>query len=275
MCKETSFISDIKTIIQDDDLQIYEKMVLIIFKTYAAEHHSIFPAYETIASQGSMSKRKAQYVVKDLKTRGYINKEPRFKEKNGEYLQTSNLYQFNIVDAQDTLTNDPNLNVYSNNASHASFLIKDCAQDASYKESTLNKSLNNKLFKDIKEEEEENSSPQIKMTPSKFEARYPQTFQRMIKEQGTGSLNYLQTEFLENCLKWNLPETLVKPVYESLDNFDLLHFDSFERAFKKFENSITKRNKNNAIKNPINWLSKVIINEDILVRCENSMLISS
>jgi len=275
MCAKTNFINDVKTIIQDDDLQIYEKMVLIIFKTYAEEHHSIFPAYETIASLGSMSKRKAQYVIKDLKNRGYIYKEHRYKEIDGEKVQTSNLYQLNNTTAPDALTNDPDLNNSINNAYDALVLTTSNAPSASYKESSLNKSLNNKLFKDIKEEEEEYSSPQKKLTTSKFELKYPNVYNKMILQQGTGSLNYLQTEFLENCYKWSLPESLVEPVYENLVNFDLLHFDAFERAFIKFGNSITKRNKNNTIKNPINWLSKVIENEDILVRCENSILISS
>lgn len=71
---EQQLLKGLKDVLDNTDLKTYEKMIMIVIKVYQAEHEQVFPDYDTIAAAGGMSKRKAQYVVKDLVNRNLIEK---------------------------------------------------------------------------------------------------------------------------------------------------------------------------------------------------------
>lgn len=83
------------SIMEAEDLSIYEKMAYIVISSYATINtQKSWPSYATIACKGSMSPRKAKDAVKILTEKGLVVKIPRFKVSNDkkkmEY--TSNLY---------------------------------------------------------------------------------------------------------------------------------------------------------------------------------------
>lgn len=261
-------LNDLQDLLADKDLKTYEKMVLIVFKVYEHTHSSIFPDYETIAAAGGMSKRKAQYVVKELSTQGLIQKEHRYKkDTEGYYKQTSNLYQLsststvpqNALDAQ----------TEKNDAPHAPDSAVLYAPDASYSNKNLLKDLNSlKDLKDLEEEEEQMSpSYTIEPEPNPY-PKYEKVYHQMIIEQQTGSLNYLQKEFLEQCSTNDLPNVLVESIYQQVEKeISCYRFEAIERAITKLVKAIRTRQ----VKNPINWFSSVYKNEDLLVRTEQEL----
>lgn len=92
--KDTLRVFVVPTEILDTELNIYEKMVYMVLRSYAnGQDDTAFPSYNTIAQKGSMSKRKAIDCVKRLEELGLIKKEERLTaSKNRKVSQTSNLY---------------------------------------------------------------------------------------------------------------------------------------------------------------------------------------
>lgn len=77
------------------DLDIYEKMVYIVLRSFCNGHDNAvaFPSYKTIAELSSMSRAKAITVVQSLIDKGLISKEIRWDvSKNRKIRNTSNLY---------------------------------------------------------------------------------------------------------------------------------------------------------------------------------------
>lgn len=265
MYSSQPILNDLQDLLADQDLKTYEKMVLIIFKVYEHTHSSVFPDYETIAAAGGMSKRKAQYVVKELSNQGLIQKEHRYKrDTEGFYKQTSNLYQIatpnhNSNDAQDA----PN---YIDHAYHAKNLVELRAQDASYSNKNLLKDL--KSLKELKDlEEEEEQSPSYTIEPNPYN-QYENVYQKMIIEQQTGCLNYLQAEFLKQCSLNDLPNLLVESIYSEIEKqISIYRFEAIERSITKLVNAIRA----GKVKNPTKWFSSVYKNENMLVQTEKEL----
>ena len=92
--KDTLRVFVVPTEILDEDLNIYEKMTYMVLRSYAnGQDDTAFPSYNTIATKGSMSKRKAIDCVKKLVELGFVGKKKRKKVSvtNG-ISDTSNLY---------------------------------------------------------------------------------------------------------------------------------------------------------------------------------------
>jgi hypothetical protein len=91
--KDTLRIFVVPTEILDVELDVYEKMVYMVLRSYAnGQDDTAFPSYETIAKKGSMGRKKAIQCIKKLEEMGLVVKEERKMVKNGSIVNTSNLY---------------------------------------------------------------------------------------------------------------------------------------------------------------------------------------
>lgn len=264
---EQNLFQGIKSILENADLKTFEKMIMIVMKMYHVEHEQVFPDYDTIAAAGGMSKRKAQYVVKDLQTRGMIQKNARFKKLvDGTHKQTSNQYTITkeseeknckSIDAHDALLDEHHAQL---NTSSTSF----CAQDAPYNSGFMHlDSLD--LYTSTELKEEDDHITRIRNSEIQNYACYADIYQQMIRDQGTGVLCYKQTEFLDNCKLYNLPACLVKELYPNVRKaIQEYHFHAIARTFEKFTFYLVKKR----IDNPIAWFITTFRNEDLKVRSE-------
>ncbi|MBD7970261.1 hypothetical protein [Paenibacillus gallinarum] len=280
---EQHLVKGLKSVLDNQELKIYEKMVMIIFKVYQAEYGSVFPDYDTIAAAGSMSKRKAQYVVKDLVDRNEIEKKPRFKEVVGcPVKQTSNLYT--VIESSSAVNemnstvpinvkDTPEFDIYhaehAFSAQDASDINFPCAQYAPYNAGFINQdSLDLYTSTDLKEEEDTPNTREHMSELSKY-AQYADVVKKMIKFQGTGTICYLQEEFLSCCKYFNLPPRLISKLYPHIESsIQKHHFDSIFRSLEKFTEYLAK----NKIHNPISWFKATFSNEDLKVRTEIELM---
>jgi hypothetical protein len=222
--------TEIKSILVNKNLSTYQKMVLIIIHTYEAEHGYAFPSYVTIAAQGSMSKRKAQYVVKELVEAGYLEKETRFKKVGGQIKQLSNRYT-SVDDAQ-----------------HAQVSEQPCEQNAPYGASS--NAFNNY-------EDEDN----IIHAPIEF-TEYIETETEMAQNNG-GSPSFKDTEFLAVCRLYKTPNILVKAIYRGVKQYlGEYHIDAIHSTFEKF----TERFMKGRICAPVKWFISPFFNANLRLR---------
>jgi hypothetical protein len=266
---DTTLFSSLKSILSSE-LKTYEKMIMVVLEMYHHEYGDVFPDYETIAADGGMSKRKAQYVVKDLTEKQIISKTHRFKDKpDGTRMQTSNRY-CNIGRDDAVQTSNPQESLHAQDAPP---LSKFYAQDAPYKAGFINQeSFELYPSTDLKNKEEEDYIKRTREIDLKKYARYAQVYQEMVDHQGTGALSYLQMEFLENCVFFNLPPILVKTIYGRVKSeVNKYHFDSIHRTFLKYAERLSRK----SIDNPIAWFESTYRNEDIKVRSEIALSMSS
>ncbi len=101
-------------ILDQADLDIYEKMAYIVLRSYAnSQTDTAFPSYKTIAQKGSMSRPKAIQAVAALIEKGLVVKEARYKVKNRTIIENdNNLYTIyrpaEVVNKVNHLVNDVN-----------------------------------------------------------------------------------------------------------------------------------------------------------------------
>ncbi|KQY83757.1 hypothetical protein ASD24_29560 [Paenibacillus sp. Root52] len=263
-------LQGLKGILNDSDLKTYEKMIMIVIKVYQTEHEHVFPDYDTIAAAGGMSKRKAQYVVKDLVSRNLIEKKARYKEIEGRPVkQTSNQYSEIIPPAAVKI--QPEVSAHAQHASYAQDAVEPdflSAQHAPYNSGFINQeSLD--LYPSTFKEEEDTPSVREQMSELEKYARYADVVERMIKFQGTGTICYLQEEFLSCCRLFNLPPRLISELYPHIETcLQKYHFESIYRSLEKFAERLIK----NKIDNPIAWFKSTFSNEDLKVRSEIQLL---
>lgn len=260
----------LRGVLDNPDLKTYEKMIMIVIKVYQAEHEHVFPDYDTLAAAGGMSKRKAQYVVKDLVNRNLIEKKARFKEVVGRPAkQTSNQYieiEPSSVELKPTRQTNAQ---HALNAQHAAKTDLSHAQHAPYNSGFINQdSLD--LYPSTKLKEEEDTPPTREhMSELSKYARYADVVKKMIKFQGTGTICFHQEEFLDCCKLFNLPSRLISELYPYIESsIQKFHFDSIYRAIKKFAEGLKK----NKIENPIAWFKTTFSNEDLKVRSEIELM---
>ncbi|WP_145142231.1 helix-turn-helix domain-containing protein [Paenibacillus sp. Y412MC10] len=264
-------LTGLRSILDNPDLKTYEKMIMIVIKVYQAEHEHVFPDYDTIAAAGGMSKRKAQYVVKDLVSRNLIEKKARFKEVVGRPAkQTSNQYtEIELSSSEIKPTTQANAQ-HALNAHDAAVNDFSHAQHAPYSSGFINQdSLDLYTSTDLKEEEEDTPPTREHMSELTKYARYADVVEKMIKYQGTGTICFHQEEFLSCCKLFNLPPRLVSELYPHIESsIQKYHFDSIYRALEKFTEGL-RRNK---IDNPIAWFKATFRNEDLKVRSEIELM---
>lgn len=266
-------LKGLKNILNNEDLKTYEKMIMIVIKVYQTEHEHAFPDYDTIAAAGGMSKRKAQYVVKDLVSRNLIEKKARFKEIEGRPVkQTSNQYSEVVSSAAahefqpevtDSAQHAPR---YAQNAAETDFLS---AQHAPYNSGFINQdSLDLYTSTELKEEEDTPNTREYMSELAQY-ARYADVVEKMIKFQGTGTICFHQEEFLSCCKLFNLPPRLITALYPHIESsIQKYHFDAIYRALERFTERLLK----NKIDNPISWFKSTFSNEDLKVRSEIELL---
>lgn len=281
---EQQLLNGLKSVLDNPDLKIYEKMVMIVFKVYQAEYGNVFPAYDTIAAAGGMSKRKAQYVVKDLVGRNEIGKKARFKEVvGGPVKQTSN--QYTMIESSSAV-NELNSTIpthvkdtsefdiphaqHALSARDASEIDFPCAQHAPYNTGFINQdSLDLYTSTDLKDEEEDTPNTREHMSELSKYAQYADVVKKMIKFQGTGTICFHQEEFLSCCKYFNLPPRLISKLYPHIESsIQKYHFDSIYRSLEKFTEYLLK----NKINNPISWFKATFSNEDLKVRTEIELM---
>lgn len=264
---DQNLFAGIKGILDNSDLKTFEKMIMIVIKMYQKEYGTVFPDYDTIANAGGMSKRKAQYVVKDLQERNLIEKVARFKTiSDGSKKQTSN--QYILLDNTDTLSKDLPDEQYApaaetSYASGAAATESLCEHGAPYKAGFTNLvSLN-----PYSEEENYYITREREVELKKY-ACYAQVYKKMIADQGTGLLSFKQSEFLDTCRSYNLPLSLVNTLYPqvsiAIQKYDLL---AIPRTFDKFVIRLAKKR----IDNPIAWFVTTFRNEDLMVKSERQL----
>ncbi|MGC6586178.1 helix-turn-helix domain-containing protein [Paenibacillus sp. Dod16] len=271
---EQHLLKGLRGILDNPELKTYEKMIMIVIKVYQAEHEHVFPDYDTIAAAGGMSKRKAQYVVKDLVSRNLIEKKARFKEVAGRPAkQTSNQYmEIESSPAGHNSTPGTQTNTYAQdalNAQDAPATVFLHAQHAPYNSGFINQdSLD--LFPSTDLKEEEDTPPTREHTSELVKyARYADVVEKMIKFQGTGTICFHQEEFLSCCTLFNLPPRLVSELYPYVESgIQKYHFDAIYRSIEKFAERLIK----NKIDNPISWFVSTFRNEDLKVRSERALL---
>lgn len=250
--------SGIKSILECSELKTFEKMTMIVIKMYQAEYGEVFPDYDTIAAAGGMSKRKAQYVVKDLQERKMIDKVHRFKKlADGTRKQTSNLY---------IVTEEPkSAPIAEHDAQHAPANSFEHAQHAPYNAGFYNQdSLDLYTSTEFKKEEEEDITRAREKESQKY-ACYADVYEKMLKFQGTGLLCFHQAEFLDCCKMFRLPNCIVSELYPHIEMaIQQYHFDSIYRTMEKFAERLLKKR----IDNPINWFVSTFRNENLKVRTE-------
>lgn len=267
-------LKGLKGILNNEDLKTYEKMIMIVIKVFQTEHQHAFPDYDTIAAAGGMSKRKAQYVVKDLVSRNLIEKKARFNEIDGRPVkQTSNLYS-EVVPSAAAHAPQPEVTAsaqhaprYAQDAVETAFLP---AQHAPYNSGFINQdSLDLYPSTKLKEEEEDTPTTRDHMSELAQYARYADVVEKMIKFQGTGIICFHQEEFLSCCKLFNLPPRLISALYPHIESsIQKYHFDAIYRALEKFAERLI----NNKIDNPISWFKSTFSNEDLKVRSEIELL---
>ncbi|QQZ64577.1 hypothetical protein JI735_34685 (plasmid) [Paenibacillus sonchi] len=259
---KSSLLSDLKGILDTAELKTYEKMIMVVIKVYQAEYGNAFPDYDTIAAAGGMCKRKAQYVVKHLADRDLIDVKQRFKDMpDGSKKQTSNQY----------LSQDPEINnnkkmhpVHASDAPNK----KVYAQDAPYKKGFEHlDSFKSYTSTELKIKIEDEESRMREREPHQY-ACYADVYEKMIIQQGTGVLCFHQEEFLNCCLQFGLPHSMVSEIYKHVDiAIQKYHFNSIYRTFVKFSEGLLKKQ----IVNPIAWFVTTFRNEDLKVRTELQM----
>jgi hypothetical protein len=82
-------------IMYDPNLDMSERMVLIVLYTYTNAHtNTVFPSYQTIAERAAITRRSVIRIVERLIEKGYIIKQKNFREAKtkGKIEQTSNLF---------------------------------------------------------------------------------------------------------------------------------------------------------------------------------------
>ncbi len=84
-----SFFTAPTSILETDGLTIHEKMTYIVIAAHADRHGQAFPSYDTIATEGSMTRRHAIRCVNTLIEKGYLIKKPNYDAKGD---RTSNTY---------------------------------------------------------------------------------------------------------------------------------------------------------------------------------------
>jgi hypothetical protein len=229
-------------------LTIYQKMALITIHTKRIEHGSSFPSYDTIASCGSMSRRKAIYVVKELGALNELDKMHRFTVHDMQTKQLSNVYD----------------------APCASVVG---AGDAPYKDLEPR-------FKDLrdlkKEEEDINKTHNLTVDISKIHDQqaksygkiYSKVFNSMVEQQA-GCLSFKDEAFLDACMLHNLPGHVVEAIYEPVKNkIGSYHLDAIASTFKKF----SERLQQGKIKYDIpKWFETAYCNENIIARANNHL----
>ncbi|RRJ54860.1 hypothetical protein EHV15_35390 [Paenibacillus oralis] len=259
---EQNLLIGLKTIFESEELKTFEKMILVVIKVFQAEHGDVFPDYDTIASAGGMCKRKAQYVVKDLVSRNFLEKKPRYKElTDGTRKQTSNRYE--LIEPSSTAP-ERKIVPPEQDACDAS-LDSLCASHAPY-----NAGFNNQdhlgLYPatEINKEDDEYITRTREIEAQKY-ACYADVFEKMLKFQGSGVLCFHQTEFLDCCKMFRLPSCVVTELYPHIElAIQQYHVDSIYRTIKKFANRLLR----NRIDNPINWFVATFRNENLKVRSE-------
>lgn len=250
---QPELLFDLKEILNTRELKTYEKMIMVVIKVYQAEFGNVFPDYDSIAAAGGMCKRKAQYVVKDLEKRNLIQIHQRFKEKpDGKHIQTSN--QYILVDSKEV--HDVHISEVSTHAHHAPYKEGFALQDSfsSYPSTSL---------QSLKIDDDELPSPY--KIPQKY-ACYAQVYKKMMVQQGTGVLCVNQEEFLDCCLHFGLPQSIVSELYKNVNVvIQRYHFSAIYRTLKKLAEGLAKQQ----ITNPIAWFITTFRNEDLKVRAEN------
>ncbi|MDH6674979.1 hypothetical protein M2277_005678 [Paenibacillus sp. LBL] len=259
-----SLFPGLKSILNNSELKTFEKMIMIVIKVYQAEYGDVFPDYDTIAAAGGMSKRKAQYVVKDLTERKLIEKKPRFKKLvDGTEKQTSNQYKIaeeaNIFEELNTLPVDAQ-------SAHDASVGTACASHAPYSSGFNNQeSLDLYPSTELKEEEEELYITRERMKESEKYAQYADVYTKMINDQQTGLLSYKQVEFLDCCSLYNLPACLVNEIYLHVNSaIQNNHIFSIRRTFKKFAERLAAKK----IDTPAPWFATTFFNENLKVITE-------
>lgn len=260
---ETGLLIHLKQILNTAELKTYEKMIMVVIKVFQAEYEDAFPDYDTIAAAGGMCKRKAQYVVKDLVSRNLIEIKPRFKElANGSKQQKSNQYL-----SADSSMHSEIQNLHPVHATDAPE-NKTYAPCAPYKEGfdlqdTFKAYTSTSKPKKIDDDESRTRTS----VPTKY-ACYADVYAKMIEHQGTGVLCYHQEEFLDCCVHFGLPHSLVTEIYKHTDvAIQRYHYDAIYRSLLKFTEGLAKKK----IANPIAWFVTTFRNEDLKVRTEIQM----
>lgn len=255
-----SLFPGLKSILNNSELKTFEKMIMIVIKVYQAEYGDVFPDYDTIAAAGGMSKRKAQYVVKDLTERKFIEKKTRFKKLvDGTEKQTSN--QYKIAEEANIFEELNSLPVDAQDAP----VVTECASYAPYSSGFNNQeSLDLYPSTELKEEEEIYITRE-RMKESKKYAQYADVYTKMINEQQTGLLSYKQVEFLDCCSIYNLPACLVNEIYLHVNTaIQSNHVFSIQRTFKKFAERLAAKK----IDTPAPWFATTFFNENLKVITE-------
>lgn len=262
---EQNLLSGLKGILGATELKTFEKMIMVVIKVFQAEFGDVFPDYDTIAAAGGMSKRKAQYVVKDLVNRNMLDKKPRFKDRSdGTRKQTSNLY---TPIETTTPAVEKRSEPMDTSASRAP-LEKECASPAPYNSGfVIQDSLELYPSTKITKEEEEYISRMREAEAQKY-AYYAPVYEKMISYQGTGVLCFHQSEFLDNCQRVQLPECIVSELYPHIEKeIQQYHVQSISRTIEKFAERLLRKR----IDNPISWFKATFKNENLKVRTEIEM----
>ncbi|MGV2886222.1 helix-turn-helix domain-containing protein [Paenibacillus taichungensis] len=262
---EQNLLLGLKSILDTAELKTYEKMIMVVIKVFQAEYGDVFPDYDTIAAAGGMSKRKAQYVVKDLVTRNILEKAPRFKElPDGTRKQTSNRYK--AVELSSTVP-DGKITSPDKDAPDAS-VDSFCASHAPYKAGFINQDSLGLYPSTEKNKEEEEYITRTREIESTKYACYADVYEKMVKFQGTGVLCFHQSEFLECSKIFRLPSCIVSELYPHIElAIQQYHYDSISRTIEKFAERIHKKR----IDNPISWFVATFRNENLKVRMEIEM----
>lgn len=78
------------TLVDREDLNIYEKMIYIVLVKYSNEESCCFPSYKTISKKAGCSERQVSNILKNLETKGLIIRKNRKRKGSNE--KESNLY---------------------------------------------------------------------------------------------------------------------------------------------------------------------------------------
>lgn len=262
---EQNLFLGLKGILGATELKTFEKMILVVIKVFQAEFGDVFPDYDTIAAAGGMSKRKAQYVVKDLVNRNMIDKKPRYKElSDGSRKQTSNLY----TPIETAAPIEDTKSTQSEKSASRAPIDYTCASHAPYNSGfIIQDSLKLYPSTEITKEEEEYISRVRALEDQKY-ACYAQVYEKMVSYQGTGVLCFHQAEFLDSCKKFQLPECIVSELYPHVEKeIQQYHVQSISRTIEKFAERLLR----NRIDNPIAWFVATFRNENLKVRAEIEM----
>ncbi|MCY9738197.1 hypothetical protein M5X17_31380 [Paenibacillus alvei] len=195
----------------NSDFKAYEKMIMVVVSFHKAKYGSAFPEYDTLAQLGGMSKRKAQYCVKELDDAGLIDKMSRYIERaDGTTRQTSNEYQLNARHAS----------IESSNAQCATDDTFDYAHHASYrsKDSRSSTLLSFKSFSfntSTEKEEEYYYNHAISASHAEIDPRtyqnyeyYQDTYHAFMLSSGRDYITQNEQEFMDVCEEFNYSPNL-------------------------------------------------------------------